>query len=439
LQCQEINSIACLLSMEDAVFVIHAPLGCTGCISFGNEQYKIGQHHAGRKILKNARYLATNLDEHDIVFGGEEKLKEAVLEAETRYHPGVIFIFASCASGIIADDIDAAAEKLQQEVKAIVVPIHCEGFKSRLMSTGYDAAFNAIAHYILKGYRPEPEDGLINLFAPVSIGIDDQEEIIRLLGVMGLHVNFVPFYSNLEKIKKIPAAVASASICQVFADNFMKWLSEEYQIPHVITGMPLGVRNTDEWLLGIAKLVGKEKEISEYIEREHARVTPQVAEVRSRLEGKRVFICAGTARSFAAAALIEDYGMKLVGMETPSYEEVVSGRVDKLIELYGDNFILDIANMQPFEQSNLVNRLQPDLFIGMAAWAAKQGVPTMHVNEAKRPTMGYDGILYLGRKMVDAIDNPGFNVKLARHKRLPYRDSWYGEDPFKYHKELGGA
>jgi nitrogenase molybdenum-iron protein alpha chain len=41
--------------------------------------------------------------------------------------------------------------------------------------------------------------------------------------------------------------------------------------------------------------------------------------------------------------------------------------------------------------------------------------------------------------MVDAIDNPGFNVKLARHKRLPYRDSWYGEDPFKYHKELGGA
>ncbi|WP_242834235.1 hypothetical protein [Clostridium pasteurianum] len=44
-QCQEINSIAALLSIEDAVFVVHSPNGCVGCVSFMNDFFKVGQYH----------------------------------------------------------------------------------------------------------------------------------------------------------------------------------------------------------------------------------------------------------------------------------------------------------------------------------------------------------------------------------------------------------
>ena len=431
LQCQELNSIMALLSLEDSAFIVHSPQGCIGCVSAGVDMYRVGQMHRGVKHVKNPRIILTNLDQKSVVFGGESKLREAVEKAVTRYNPKLIFVFTSCASGIIGDDVDAIVKDLQKDYEALLVPIHCEGFKSKICASGYDAAFIAINNYILKQEKIEKQENLINLFAPTSISYADQLEIERMIGEIGFEVNYIPFYSSLEKIKKIPAAIASTSICKVFADEFMKALEEDYDIPYAHTVMPIGVRNTDKWYRGIAKIIGKEKEVEEIIEKEHQRVLPLVEEIKERLQGKRVFICGGTGRSFAAAALIDDFGMKLVGLETPTYDEDAQVDIEYLNTIH-EYYVVDIANMQPFEQVNLLKKLKPDVFIGVPGWAAKLGLPTTHVLDAKRPTMGYDGLIFLGNKIADQLENPGFNVKLAKHTRLPYKDSWYEEDAFKY-------
>lgn len=409
-QCQETNSISALLSMQDAAFVVHAPNGCVGCVSFMNDNFKVGQFHRGVKNIRNARYIVTNVDEKDVVLGGEKKVREAILELEKRYKPNIIFVFTSCASGIIGDDVDAVANIVQKEVNSIVVPIHCEGFKSKVPATGFDTVFRAIQNYIIKGERMQKEKGLINVFATTSIGYKDQLELEGLLSVLDLHVNYIPFYSNFEKLKRIPAAEYSVAVCQVFAD---------------------------EWFLSVARLVGKEDVALKHIEKEHRRVLPEIAKIRERIGGKRVFICAGTGRGVAAATLIEDFGMKLVGIQTPTYEEALIENFDQLQKIHGGEFIIDIANMQPFEQSNLVNKLKPELFIGMSTWVAKLGIPSTHILESKRPTFGYNGLLYLAKKIENAVENPSFNIKLAKHKKLPYKESWYSENAFKYFKEVG--
>ncbi|URZ18398.1 nitrogenase component 1 [Clostridium felsineum] len=436
-QCQETNSIAALLSMEDAAFVVHAPNGCVGCVSFINDNFKVGQYHRGIKHIRNARYIVTNVDERDIVLGGEKKVRNAVLELQRRYDPNVIFVFTSCSSGIIGDDIDAVVKNVQEEVRAIVIPIHCEGFKSKVPATGFDTVFKAIGKYIIKGERPKKEKGLINIFATTSIGYKDQMEMEKLLKVLGLHVNYIPFYSNVEKLKKIPAAEYSVAVCQVFADEFMEYLKNEYDIPYSKTGMPIGIRSTDNWFLSVARMVGKEEIALKYIEEEHKRILPKINEIKERIKGKKVFICAGTGRGIAAATLIEDFGMKLIGIQTPTYEEALIENFEELEKIHGDNFIIDIANMQPFEQSNLVNKLKPDLFIGISTWVSKLGIPTTHILEAKRPTFGYNGLIYLGRKIENAVENPSFNIKLAKRKKLPYKKQWYSENAFKYFKEVG--
>jgi nitrogenase molybdenum-iron protein alpha/beta subunit len=436
LQCQQVNSMAALMSLDDAVFIAHSPQGCVGCSTMATDMFRVGQAHRGVKYIKSPRVIVTNLDQRDIILGGENKLKEAIGEAQERYQPKLIFVFSSCASGIIGDDIDAIVKEAQNDYEALIIPIHCEGFKSKICASGFDAAFLAISKYILKGEKQPKEEGLINLFAPTSVSYKDQLEIERMLGLLGLKANYIPFYSSLEKIKKIPAAVASTSICKVFADEFMKELEEDYDIPFSHTVMPIGVRNTDKWYRGVAALFGKEAEADAYIEKEHNRILPEVEKIKKRLQGKRVFICGGTGRSFAAAALIDDFGMELVGLETPTYDEDAQIDIEYLNGIHKD-FIIDVANMQPFEQINLVNRLKPDVFIGVPSWSARLGIPTTHVLDMKRPTMGYDGILYLGNKIADQIDNPGFNKKLAAHARLPYKKSWYEADPFKFIKPLG--
>jgi nitrogenase molybdenum-iron protein alpha chain len=434
LQCQQINSMACLMSLEDAAFVAHSPQGCVGCTVIAVDQYRVGQIHRGRKIVKNPPIVVSNLDQNSVVFGGDEKLRESVRLAVERHNPKVVFIFASCASGIIGDDIDAIAAEMHAEFPdVIMVPIHCEGFKSKVCASGFDTAFISIAKHLLPApeNKPPTEEGLVNLFAPVSISYKDQCEMERVLSLIGCRANYIPFFSNMEKLAKIPAAQASTSICKVFADEFMYQLRDDYGIPCSHTVMPIGTRNTALWLRGIAAAVGKEALAEEVIERESARVAPLIAQIRQRLEGKRVFICGGTGRSFAAAALVADFGMELVGLETPTYDADAQDDIEHLNSLHAE-YVVDIANMQPFEQVNLLNKLKPDCFIGVPEWAARLGIPTTHVLDFKRPTMGFDGIVYLGRKMADQLENPGFNKKLARHATLPYKDSWYAENAFKF-------
>lgn len=435
LQCQQINSMAALMSLEDSVFISHSPQGCVGCSIMAVDMFRVGQAHRGIKNIRNPRIIVSNVDQKSVVFGGEQKLREAVKKAVERYHPKLAFIYASCASGIIGDDIDAIAYDLQEEYPdTVLVPIHCEGFKSKICASGFDAAFLAINKYILKKESVPKEKGLVNLFAPTTVSYADQKEMERMLHNIGVEVNYIPFYSSLEKIKRIPAAEASTSICKVFADEFMKTLWEDYEIPYSHTVMPIGIRNTEKWYRGIAKVLGKEEEVEEIIAKERERIMPLVQKLRDRLQGKRVFICGGTGRSFAAAALIDDFGMELDGLETPTYDEDAQTDIEYLNGIHKD-FVVDIANMQPFEQVNLVNKLKPDAFIGVPDWAAKLGIPTTHVLDGKRPTMGYDGLIYLGNKIADQLQNPGFNVKLAQHSKLPYKDSWYEQDAFKYIKK----
>jgi len=432
LQCQQINSMAALMSLEDSVFISHSPQGCVGCAIMAVDMYRVGQIHRGERLIKNPRLFVTNLDQKSVVFGGEGKLREAVQKAIERYNPKLAFVYTSCASGIIGDDIDAILGDLQHEYPdTILVPVHCEGFKSKICASGFDAAFIAINKYILKNEKKPKQEGLINLFAPTTVSYADQVEMERMLSLIGAKVNYIPFYSSLEKIKKIPEAEASTSICKVFGDEFMKTLWEEYDIPYSHTVMPIGIRNTDKWYRGIAKVIGKEAEVEEIISREHERIEPLVKKLRDRLQGKRVFICGGTGRSFAAAALIDDFGMELVGLETPTYDDDAQVDIEYLNGIHKD-YVVDIANMQPFEQVNLINKLKPDAFIGVPEWAAKLGIPTTHVLDGKRPTMGYDGLLFLGNKIADQLENPGFNKKLSKHAKLPYKDSWYEENAFKY-------
>ncbi|MDR2753428.1 MAG: nitrogen fixation protein NifE [Oscillospiraceae bacterium] len=444
LQCQQINSVMALLSMEEAAFVVHAPLGCAGCCSMANDWFRVGQLHRGNFAMRNARVLVTNLDEKDIILGGEKKLRQALHLAWERYRPKVIFIFTSCASGIIGDDVDAAAREAQEEFAAQegvppqVVPIHCEGFKSKVCASGYDAAFLSMTNYILKDEAPgETIPGLLNLFAPPTVSYIDQMEIERILHEIGITVNYIPFYSSLDKIRQIPRAQASTAICKVFADEFMRTLERAYGIPYSHTIMPIGSRNTDRWLRGVAKIMGKEAEAEAYIAKERAAVAPLVANLKERLTGKTVFITGGTGRTFAAGALVDDFGMRLLGMQTPTYDKYVQEDVEKLNAIHG-NFVLDVANMMPFEQVNLLKKLQPDVFIGVPVWAARLGLPTTHVLDIKRPTLGYRNLVYLGQKIAAQIENPGYNKRIAAYASLPYKESWYAEDPFKFITK-GGA
>ena len=120
-------------TIRDASVIYHAPVGCS-CPSLGyREMFQHIPASMGAPENYDLHWMTTSMNEKDMVYGSTDKLKAAIKEAERRYSPKAIFVLTSCASGITGEDIEGAVKEVQPDTRARIVPIHCEGIRSRLV------------------------------------------------------------------------------------------------------------------------------------------------------------------------------------------------------------------------------------------------------------------------------------------------------------------
>ncbi len=432
--CQEWLAIFTLATIKDAVVITHAPVGCTSSLPFINIFSRFGQILRGQTPL-NIKWISTNLTQAEAIHGGEDKLKEAILEADKRHNPNAIFVFTSCVAGIIGEDIDAIIKKAQGEVSAKVIPVYCDGFKSKVWASGYDGSFQGALNHLVKKPKKRRSD-LINVINPLTVGRLDEVEIERLLAKLKLKANFIPNFTTTEGIGKSSEAALTTSMCPTFSEYFAKSLEERFQVPYTQKIMPVGLDNTDLWLREIGEILGKEDEVEAIIKEERERVEPKIEELKEKLAGKRAFVSAGQSRAVGIPNLLADLGMEIVGVTAYHYDEVIFESFAKLEKRCG-NFCTNIANVQPYEQTNILHKEQPDFYfghVGESIWAAKQGFPTAMIYNLSVTFAGYNGPISFGSRILNLINNPSFSKKLAEHSKPIYRESWFNENPFKYHK-----
>ncbi|PWB49672.1 MAG: nitrogen fixation protein NifE [Candidatus Methanoperedenaceae archaeon] len=429
--CEEMLATCTLLTVRDTVSIFHSPVGCSTSTNGLNIFNRFGQLLRERPA-SNARWISTNLTEEDTVFGGEAKLKTAIIESDKRYSPEAIFILTSCVSGIIGDDIEAIANSVQPRVKASIVPIRCEGFRTKVWATAYDDAFYGVLKYLIHEAGPKQDD-LVNIISPITIGRSDEIEIEKLLTKLGLKANIIPAFATVDQLKASAQAAASASICPTYSEYYAKTLKDKYGIPYIQDVMPIGISNTDRWLRQLGAIFGKGEQVEQVIAREHTTVLPKIEKLKNKLKGKRVYISGGQSRAAFIPSLLDELGLKLVGITTYHHDYQSQEGFGDAVKRFGD-FTINVANMQPFEQANILNKEKVDIYLGNenAVWALKQGIPTSTIFNYLFLYIGYNGALAFGNKILKAISNPGFSRNLSANTSLPYRNSWYDQNAFAY-------
>lgn len=448
--CQFTLSLAILNTLRNAVVIMHSPIGCGTC-SIGN----VGVNKTFKQLrdpkAEGIIWLSTNLDEADVISGGERKLREAVLYADLEFRPETIIIANGCVPSLIGDDIDAVLSELQDQTAATLVPIHCEGFKTKVMATAYDAVY----HGILKKYvrKPERRDKLwepdieklkeqyrisrnVNILNVGSMSRADEIELQRLLNAIGLNVTFIPCYAEPEDFEYALETSLNVSICGTHDDYFVSHLRETYSIPFLIDTIPIGRKNTDRWILKIAEHFGLEDEARRLIAFENRQLDKSLEPFRKTLGGKRVFLAGGEVRIVATAEILQDLGMKVVGFKAHHFDEFIEPMFEALDDI--DDVVFDVATNQPFEQANLIHRIKPDIYIthtGGNNISAKHGLPIFPLFGPSYNYLGYSGVFEVARRLNRVARNGQFNKKLAQNTKLPYKAEWYEKDPFTYIKQ----
>ena len=270
-------------NITDCILIQHAPIGCSADNSWFNLAFKMGLSRRN-KPTQNLQIYSTNLLENDMVFGASDKLRQTVRDAKERFNPKAIFISMSCATAIIGEDIDSIAEEMEAEIGVPVVPLHCEGFRSKHWSTGFDVSQHGVLRQIVKR-EPKKQKDLINIVA--LWGTDYFTEILKPLG---LRVNYMIDMASFDELAQASEAVATATFCHTLGSYMATGLEEHFGVPQIDSPQPYGIAGTDAWLRAIAKIVGKESETEDYIKSEHQRVIPKINELKEKFKGINVLL-----------------------------------------------------------------------------------------------------------------------------------------------------
>ncbi len=448
--CQLMLAVGIVSSLTNVVMVIHSPLGCcSGFVSSG--QLRKTMRASKGKADEDFVWLHTNLDELDVVQGGLDKLRRAILYAEKEYHPEAIIIANGCVPGIIGDDIDSLVTELSDRIAAKIVPVHCEGFKSKFVASGYDSAYHGVLRHLVEpvkryetvipveerdaGYRYKVSR-TVNIFNVGSNSNGDEVELARLISALGLIPKVLPLHSSLEDLAHIGEAALNVSICATHDDYLLGHLKERFGTDYLIDTLPIGIRNTNQWIRLIAARFGLEEEAEKLVRFENEQLREALAPLKKELEGKSVFVGGGETRILTTAEFFASLGMKLLGVKAHNVDRFVENILE---DMEDPELFIEVGAGQPAEELNLLKKLKPDLYIGHMnanGWVSKLGIPNFPLFGQSLNYMGYSGAFELARKAVKVLKNTNFVKNVSANVRLPLSEAWYERDPRDNIKEL---
>lgn len=298
---------------RDIVNITHGPIGC----GFYSWLTRRNQTHTETDADENFMTYAfsTDMNENDIVFGGEKKLKQAIQEAYELFNPKAIAVFSTCPVGLIGDDVHAVSKEMREKLGINIFGFSCEGYKGVSQSAGHHIANNQIFKHVL-GTEGAVKVGefKINLLGEYNIG-GDGFEIDRILDACGITVvSTFSGNSTYEQFATAHNADLNTVMCHRSINYVAEMMETKYGIPWIKVNF-IGAEATAKSLRKIAQYFDSPK-LTERVEAVIAAEMPDIKtvmdDVRSRTEGKTAMLFVGGSRAHHYQELFNEIGMRTI-------------------------------------------------------------------------------------------------------------------------------
>ena len=401
--CVFCGSRVVLYPIADALHLVHGPIGCAaytwdirGALSSGPALHRLS--------------FSTDLQERDIIFGGEEKLYRALTELIERHHPKAAFVYSTCIVGIIGDDLEAVCRRVAAEKKIPVLPVQSEGFKGNKRE-GYSAACKAMFRLVGTGDTTGISALSVNILGDFNLA--GELWIIRdYFRKMGIEtVANITGDGRVEDIKRAHGAALNLVQCSGATIELAKMMKESFGVPFLRVSY-FGVEDMAQALYEVAgffrdKDPGIIERTRDLVKDELSVIYQELQKYRKDLSGKKAAIYVGGA--FKAFSLVKAFrllGMKvvMVGSQTGTEEDYRD-----LHEITDEGTII-VDDSNPLELSSFLKEMDCDIFVGGVKErpiAYKLGVGFCdHNHERKQPLEGFVGMLNFAREVHSSVMSP---------------------------------
>ncbi len=299
---------------RDIINLTHGPIGC-GFYSWLTRRNQTDPSTTPDGDNYMTYCFSTDMEEKEIIFGGEKKLKEAIQEAYDIFKPKMISVFSTCPVGLIGDDVHAVTREMEKKLGIVIFGFSCEGYKGVSQSAGHHVANNGLFQHVI-GLDDTIREGdyKVNLLGEYNIG-GDAFEIDRILKKCGITViSTFSGNSSVDHFANSHTADLNLIMCHRSINYVAEMMEKKYGIPWFKINF-LGAESMAKSLRKIAAYYGEQKLIDQ-VEAVIAEEMPAVKkvrdEVRPRLEGKLAMMFVGGSRAHHYQDLFKEIGMRTI-------------------------------------------------------------------------------------------------------------------------------
>jgi nitrogenase molybdenum-cofactor synthesis protein NifE len=221
INCKLSGAVFAITEIQGALPLIHGSIGCA-----------FHQRLTPRRMYAPIYHLpCTNLNEEDVIFGGEDKLREKIVETYKKYHPELIAILPTCVVGVTGDEAKWMMKDIQ--VPCDLIYIQSEGFAHRsresldvLMNTftrtwtdpttpplyeirgcGHEEAMCSLVDQLMEDQDIIENTINVEAFTRFNYGWKtEHKEMTRIFNDMGLSINMTFPKCTVDEVKRAPAA-----------------------------------------------------------------------------------------------------------------------------------------------------------------------------------------------------------------------------------------
>ncbi len=297
---------------RDIVNITHGPIGC----GFYSWLTRRNQTQAPTDEHDNFMTYAfsTDMQDENIIFGGEKKLRAAIQEAYDLFKPKAIAVFSTCPVGLIGDDVHQVAAEMKEKLGVNIFAFSCEGYKGVSQSAGHHIANNQIFKHVIGEDDTSRGKWSVNLMGEYNIGGDAFliEDLLERCGI-DLVATFSG-NSTYDQFANSHMAELNCVMCHRSINYVADMIETKYGTPWIKVNF-IGAKATAKSLRKIAEYFDDD-ELTQNVERVISEEYPAVFEAQKkhkpRCEGKRAMLFVGGSRAHHYQELFAELGMKTI-------------------------------------------------------------------------------------------------------------------------------